>query len=174
MVSVCRGGVVQLSRSASGFWTGMETREALVSELCGSIVETGLVIPDRAICLGVTTKVVTTITGAASFGCGTAAQPGKFGSALGVAAVSTNRGVIGPEPVYADMGVRLTAGVGVRRGNSPCSGASGHCWGALAIPSHPSKAEASNTSRNLGCTGRQCLPKAGTLPLVGSSVFCNN
>jgi hypothetical protein len=90
----------------------METHEALVSGLSGSVVDTGFVIPDRAICLGVTTKVVTTITGATSFSCGTAAQPGKFGSALAVAAGSRNRGVIGPEPVYADTPVRLTAAGG--------------------------------------------------------------
>jgi hypothetical protein len=87
----------------------METRDALVSGLSGSVVETGLVIPDRAICLGVTTRVFTSITGAASFSCGTVAQPGKFGAALGVAAGSTNRGVIGPEPVYVDTAIRLTA-----------------------------------------------------------------
>ena len=96
------GTVVQLSRSASGFWTGMATREALVTGLSGSVVDTGLVIPDRAICLGVTTKDVTAITGAASFNCGSLAQPGKWGGTLGVAVGSTNRGVIGPEPVYAD------------------------------------------------------------------------
>lgn len=111
-VPLVGGAEVQLSRSASGFWTGMETREALVSGLSGSVVDTGLVIPDRAICLGVTTKVVTAITGATSFSCGTAAQPGKFGAALGVAAGSTNRGVIGPEPVYADTAIQLTAAGG--------------------------------------------------------------
>lgn len=36
----------------------------------------------------------------------------KFGVALGVAASSTNRGVIGPEPVYADTAIRLTAAGG--------------------------------------------------------------
>jgi hypothetical protein len=117
-VPLVGGAVVQLSRSASGFWTGMETREALVSGLSGSVVETGLVIPDRAICLGVTTKVVTAITGAASFNCGTVAQPGKFGAALGVAAGSANRGVIGPEPVYGDTAIRLTAAGGAFTGGA--------------------------------------------------------
>jgi hypothetical protein len=115
-VPLVGGAAVQLSRSASGFWTGMETREALVSGLLGSVVDTGLVIPDRAICLGVTTKVVTTITGAASFSCGTAVRPDKFGAALGVAAGSTNCGVVGPEPVYADTAVRLTAAGGAFSG----------------------------------------------------------
>jgi hypothetical protein len=117
-VPLLGGAAVKLSRSPSGFWTGMETREVLVSGLSGSVVDTGLVIPDRAICLGVTTEVVATITGAASFSCGTAAQPGKFGSALGIAAGSTNRGVIGPEPVYADTDIRLTASGGSFTGGS--------------------------------------------------------
>jgi hypothetical protein len=65
-------------------------REALVSGLSGSVLDTELVIPDRTICLGVTTTVVTSITGAASFSCGTVAEPGKFGVAQGVAAWSTN------------------------------------------------------------------------------------
>jgi hypothetical protein len=117
-VPLAGGAIVQLSRSASGFWTGIETRETLVSGLSGSVVETGLVIPDRAICLGVTTNVLTAITGAASFSCGTAAQPGKFGAALGVAAGSMNRGVIGPEPVYAETGVRLTAAGGAFSGGA--------------------------------------------------------
>lgn len=110
------GAKVQLSRSASEFWTGMETREVQVSGLSGSVVENGRSIPDRAICLGVTTKVVIAITGAVSFSCGTAAQPGKFGSVLGVAAGSTNRGVIGPESVHADSSVRLLAVGGMLRG----------------------------------------------------------
>lgn len=117
-VRLVGGATVHLSRSASGFWTGMETREALVSGLSGNVVDTGLVIPDRAICLGVTTKVIAAITGVASFGCGTAAQPGKFGSALAVAVGSTNRGIIGPEPVYADTGIRLTAAGGAFTGGT--------------------------------------------------------
>ena len=121
-VPLVGGATVQLSRSASGFWTGMETREALVTGLSGSVVDTGLIIPNRAICLGVTTKVVTTITGAASFSCGTAAQPGKFGAALGVEAGSTNRGVIGPEPVYADSAIRLTAAGGTFSGGTVSMG----------------------------------------------------
>jgi hypothetical protein len=112
------GAKPQLSRSPSGFWTGMETREGLVTALSGSFVETGVVIPDRAICLGVTTKVVTTITGASSFSCGIAGEAAKFGSGIGVAAGSTNRGVIGPQPVYADTNVRLTATGGAFSGGA--------------------------------------------------------
>lgn len=121
-VPLAGGATVELSRSASGLWAGMETREALVTGLSGSVVDTGLVIPDRAICLGVTTKVVTTITGTASFSCGTAAQPGKYEAALGVSAGSSNRGVIGPEPVNVDTAIRLFAAGGTFTGGAVMAG----------------------------------------------------
>lgn len=46
-VPLVGGAMAQLSRSASGFWTGIETREALVSGLSGTVVETRLVIQTR-------------------------------------------------------------------------------------------------------------------------------
>lgn len=103
------GSVVQVSRSPLGFWTGMETREQVLTGLSGATVDTSIVIPDRAICLGVSTVVQTAITGATSFGCGIAGQATKFGGLLGISAGASNRGVIGPEAFYADTPVRLTA-----------------------------------------------------------------
>jgi hypothetical protein len=70
------------------------------------------VIPDRAIVLGVSTRTVTAITGAASYDCGIAGEPAKFGGSLGIAAGSTNSGVIGPQAFYAPTPVRLTANGG--------------------------------------------------------------
>lgn len=61
---------------------------------------------------------LTTITGATSYDCGIAGEPSKFGGSLGVAASSTNRGVIGPQAFYADTKIRLTA-----RGGSFTGGA---------------------------------------------------
>lgn len=75
-------------------------------------------IPDRAIVLGVSSRTVTAITGATSYDCGIAGEPSKFGGSLGVAAGSTNRGVIGPQAFYADTRIRLTA-----RGGSFTGGA---------------------------------------------------
>jgi hypothetical protein len=59
--------------------------------------------------LGVSTRVVTTITGAVSFDCGVAGEANKFGGALGVAAGTTNVGVIGPQAFYANTPIVLTA-----------------------------------------------------------------
>ena len=68
-----------------------------------------IVIPNRAIVFGVSTRTVTTVAGATSYDCGIAGQPSKFGGSLGVAAGSTNAGVIGPQAFYSDTAIRLTA-----------------------------------------------------------------
>lgn len=80
--------------------------------LSGASVDSAIAIPDRAIVLGVTTRTLTAITGASSYDCGIAAEPAKFGGALGAAAGSTNAGVIGPTAFYAPTPIRLTANGG--------------------------------------------------------------
>ncbi|MFG1360672.1 DUF2793 domain-containing protein [Xanthobacter pseudotagetidis] len=77
--------------------------------LSGAHVESAIAIPDRAIVLGVTTRTLEAVTGAASYDCGIAGEPSKFGGSLGAAAGSTNAGVIGPTAFYAPTPVRLTA-----------------------------------------------------------------
>lgn len=62
-----------------------EVREADVA-VSGAYVETALVIPDRAIVLGVSTRTLATVTGASAYDCGIAGEPAKFGGSLGVAA----------------------------------------------------------------------------------------
>ncbi|HHI81956.1 MAG TPA: DUF2793 domain-containing protein, partial [Rhizobiales bacterium] len=69
-------------------------------------------IPNRAVVLGVSTRTTQVITGASSHDCGIAGEPSKFGGSLGVAAGSTNSGVIGPTAFYADTPIRLTANGG--------------------------------------------------------------
>ena len=77
-------------------------------------------IPNRAIVLAVSTRVVSAITGATSFnvdaatgsGGGAGGSSGQFGSNLGVSAGSTNVGVIGPTAWYAASAVKLTANSG--------------------------------------------------------------
>jgi hypothetical protein len=86
--------------------------EELLEGLAGASVETTITIPDRAIVLGVSTRTVTAITGAASYDCGIAGEPAKFGGSLGIAAGDTNSGVIGPQAFYAPTPVRLTANGG--------------------------------------------------------------
>jgi hypothetical protein len=52
------------------------------------------------------------VTGAASYGVGTASNSTQFGDLLGVALGSTNIGVVGPSANYADARVRVTANGG--------------------------------------------------------------
>ncbi|MCA1948650.1 MAG: DUF2793 domain-containing protein [Armatimonadetes bacterium] len=115
---IVRGASVDLARSTSGGTTGVAVAEELVAGLSGAFVDSTVVIPDRAIVLGVSTRTVTAITGASSYDCGIAGEAAKFGGSLGVAAGSTNRGVIGPQAFYAPTPVRLTANGGVFTGGA--------------------------------------------------------
>ena len=82
--------------------------------LAGAFVETAdtAFIADRAIVLGVSSRTTLAITGASSYGVGTAGNTTQFGNLLGVAPGSTNNGVIGPTAFYADTKVRVTANGG--------------------------------------------------------------
>ncbi|MGX1308052.1 hypothetical protein AB7M35_002810 [Amorphus suaedae] len=94
---------------------GAETRFELIEDeltLSGAMVESTAVIPDRSIVFAVTTRTTEAIAGAASYDCGIAGEPGKYGSTLGTAAGSTNAGVTGPTAFYADTFVRITANGG--------------------------------------------------------------
>ncbi|TCT07614.1 DUF2793 domain-containing protein [Aquabacter spiritensis] len=94
--------------------------EALVLEedvlLSGAHVDTVQAIPARAIVLAVSTRTLAAVTGAASYDCGLAGEPAKFGGALGIAVGASNVGVIGPSAVYAPTPVRLTANGGAFSG----------------------------------------------------------
>jgi hypothetical protein len=82
--------------------------------LTGAFVETAdaAFIPNRAIVLGVASRTTAAITGPTSYAVGTAANTTQFGDLLGIAAGSTNVGVIGPAGIYADTKVRVTANGG--------------------------------------------------------------
>jgi hypothetical protein len=109
---------VNVAKGAMGGTTGMAVLEQTISGLSGASVTSTIEIPDRSIVLGLSTRVVTAVTGAASFDCGVAGETGKFGVALGVAAGSANVGVIGPQAFSADTPIVLTA-----QGGSFTSGA---------------------------------------------------
>lgn len=111
-VALLRGNAVALARSANGGTTGMAILEETLSALSGASRVSTIEIPNRAIVLGVSTRTTTTITGATSYDCGIVDELGKFGATLGVAAGSTNVGVVGPEAFYADTPIRLTANGG--------------------------------------------------------------
>jgi len=82
--------------------------------LAGSYVETtdAAFIPDRAIVLGVAARTTLAITGASSYGVGTASNTTQFGDLLGIALGASNIGVIGPAGFYADTKVRVSANGG--------------------------------------------------------------
>lgn len=103
---------VEVARSANDGTTGIAAVEQTLSGLSGASRNSTIVIPDRAIVLGVSCRVITAITGAASFDCGIAGEISKFGGSLGIAADSTNIGVIGPQAFYAPTPIRLTANGG--------------------------------------------------------------
>lgn len=98
-----------VARGPNGGTTGMAVTEQTLSGLSGTTRDSTITIPDRAIVLGVSSRTVTAITGATSYDCGIAGEASKFGGSLGVAAGSTNRGVIGPQAFYVDTRIRLTA-----------------------------------------------------------------
>jgi hypothetical protein len=109
---------VDVAKGALGSTTGMAVLEQTLSGLSGAYVASTIEIPDRSIVLGVSTRVATGITGAASYDCGVAGEADKFGATLGIAAGSTNVGVIGPQAFSADTPIMLTA-----RGGSFTGGA---------------------------------------------------
>lgn len=100
-----------LASAPSGIGFGMHSVEEDLA-CSGASVTSTIVIPNRGICVGVTTKTLVSVTGATSFDCGISGQVSKFGGSLGIAAGSTNVGVIGPEAFYSDTALVLTANGG--------------------------------------------------------------
>lgn len=106
---IARGPSVAVAQGGNGATSGMAVIEETLTGLSGANRDSTVTIPDRAIVLGVSSRTVTAITGATSYDCGIAGEASKFGGSLGIAAGSTNRGVIGPQAFYADTPIRLTA-----------------------------------------------------------------
>jgi len=96
--------------SAGGASLYMGINEEELTSLSGASVATSIVIPTRCVLLGVSTRTTDDITGATSYDCGpTGGSASAYGGSLGVAAGSTNIGVIGPTAFYSDTTVTLTA-----------------------------------------------------------------
>ncbi|MDB6183051.1 DUF2793 domain-containing protein [Paracoccus fistulariae] len=106
---IAQGPSVAVAKGANGASTGMAVIEETLSSLSGTSRDSTVTIPDRAIVLGVSSRTVTAVTGATSYDCGIVGEASKFGGSLGIAAGSTNRGVVGPQAFYADTPIRLTA-----------------------------------------------------------------
>jgi hypothetical protein len=77
--------------------------------LSGASTTSTIQIPNRAIVLAVSELVVTSVTGAPSFGVGVAGNTTQFGGSLGVSAGSNNIGVIGPTAFYSATSIVITA-----------------------------------------------------------------
>ncbi len=122
----CAYGFLGLESNGSNAWTitdsfntvasapnGAATQfaviESLVSGLSGASV-TGPSIPANSIVFAVGARVLTAITGAAAYevGYGSGATLSAFGSSLGIAAGSTNYGLIGPTAFYSATPLILT------------------------------------------------------------------
>ena len=101
-----------LAQGPNGAAIGVHVVEELLTGLTGASVTSTITIPDRAIVLAVSTRTVTAIAGATSYDCGIAGTPNKFGGTLGIAAGSTNVGVVGPQAFYAPTPIVLTANGG--------------------------------------------------------------
>ena len=89
-----------------------------LSGLSGPDVISTQLVPDRAILLGVSVRVTAAITSATSFDCGLVGEVSAFGGSLGISEGSSNIGVVGPRPFYADTPVKLTANGGPFTGGS--------------------------------------------------------
>jgi hypothetical protein len=110
---VTLGATSLLAQTPHGGGISIGCLEQLVT-LSGATTDSTVQIPAGAIVLAVSNRVVTAITGAASYSCG---YPGVgassvFGSSLGVSAGSANLGLIGPNPFYTATPVRYTAAGG--------------------------------------------------------------
>lgn len=103
--------------AAHGAFSQLMVVEELLT-MTGASVTSGIVIPNRAIVLGVSCRTVANITGATSYACGISGETSKFGSLLSVTAGGTNMGVIGPQAFYADTPILITPAGGNFTGGS--------------------------------------------------------
>ena len=80
--------------------------------LSGASVASTTLIPNGSIVFGVSERVTQAITGATSFAVGISGNTTQFGNLLGLSLGSTNFGIIGPNPFFADTPVVITANGG--------------------------------------------------------------
>lgn len=95
--------------SAHGAATNFHVLEGDHTFTSGATNETSFVIPDRAIVLGVTGRVLTSLTGATTWSVGVAADSSRYGSGIGVSEGSTVLGPSGPLTYWAATPLLLTA-----------------------------------------------------------------
>jgi hypothetical protein len=100
------GGVTSSAHGAASEFHVLEADHVLTA---GATNDTSFVIPERAIVLGVTGRVLTAITGPASWTVGVAADAGRYGTGIGTGAGSTINGPSGPLTYWSETPLRLAA-----------------------------------------------------------------
>ncbi len=103
-----RSSGVEPAKAVLGSSVSVAVEEELISSLSGASVDTALaIIPARHRRRRLRAGSAR-LTGATRFDVGVAGETDTFGAALGIAAGSTNAGVIAPTAYCADTPVRLT------------------------------------------------------------------
>jgi hypothetical protein len=92
----------------------LNTLEGVIETITpGALTHTSsLVIPARAMVLGVSHRVISAITGCTAFEIGVSGNPGQFATGLGVSAGSNNAGIGGPNSFYSATPLLLTSTAG--------------------------------------------------------------
>jgi hypothetical protein len=103
--------LAQLALGAFGSTLKIGVIEQLVT-LSGASTVAATPIPANCIVFGVGARTVTAITGATSYEVGQSGNLSQFGASLGLAAGSTNYGIIGPTGFYSTTNVIVTAAGG--------------------------------------------------------------
>jgi hypothetical protein len=98
-----------LATGANGSLSKDGIIEQLVSGLSGASVNAATQIPAGALVKAVGMRVTTAITGPTSLEIGVSGTLSMFGSSLGIAAGSTNEGLISPNPFYSATTIILSA-----------------------------------------------------------------
>ncbi len=115
--AIAPSSLATIAQGAAGSQIQFGILEQLVA-LSGASTSTTVLIPNRAIVFAVSSRTITAITGAPSYGVGVAGNTAQFGGGLGTAAGSTNVGVIGPTAFYAPTAILVTATSGSFTGGS--------------------------------------------------------
>ncbi len=100
--------LANLAAAAHGATIQAQVLETSVT-LSGASTNASLQIPANCIVLAVGARVTTAITGATSYEVGVAGNLSQFGSALSIAAGSSNFGLIGPTAFYTATTLTITA-----------------------------------------------------------------
>jgi len=108
------GFVASARRGVNGSFLQLNTLEGSIETITpgGTTYSTTLQIPARAMVVGVSHRVIATITGSTAFEIGVSGTPAMFATGLGTAAGSNNAGIGGPNTFYSATPLLLTSTAG--------------------------------------------------------------